>query len=254
MSEIFGTTYSDLYDVTYATKDYEAECDLLERLFGEGGGRPRSIVDLGCGTGGHAVPLAQRGYEVVGVDRSPGMLANAARKASAAGVNVELVEQDLRSLDLGRTFDAAVMLFAVIGYQLENDALVAALGSVRRHLEPGGQFVFDCWYGPAVLADRPEQRTKLIEHDGSRLIRSSSATLDHEAQVCEVSIDIWELRADTLVSETHERHGMRFFFRRELELLLERAGFRLDLLAAFDDVSRAPAIDDWIVVARATAV
>lgn len=253
MTDVFGADYADLYDATYESKDYEGECDLLERLF-EPHGRPTRVLDLGCGTGGHAVPLARRGFEVVGVDRSPGMLANASRKAAAAGVDIDLVEQDLRHLDVGGGFDAAVMLFAVIGYLVDDDDLQRSLAAVRAHLTPGAAFVFDCWYGPAVLAQRPEQRMKVVELGEKRLLRASNATLDHVTQVCDVSIDLWELEGTTLVRETHERHGMRFFFRRELELLLRHAGFRLDLLAAFDDETRPPTIDDWIVVGRALAI
>src|SRR5207248_11417549 len=69
---VFGPQYAEAYDTLYRDKDYSAECDAIEHVFRLYGiGPVRRVLDLGCGTGGHAVPLAERGYEVVGVDRSP---------------------------------------------------------------------------------------------------------------------------------------------------------------------------------------
>ena len=84
MSEVFGSVYADAYDLFYRDKDYAAESDLIECIFQTyGDGAIRSILDLvGCGTGNHAIPLAQRGYEVVGIDRSENMLDQARREAT----------------------------------------------------------------------------------------------------------------------------------------------------------------------------
>src|SRR5260370_19420094 len=82
---VFGADYANAYDVLYQDKDYASECDLIERVFAEyaAGRRVKGVLDLGCGTGGHAVPLAERGYEVVGVDRSAEMLRHAVERSRA---------------------------------------------------------------------------------------------------------------------------------------------------------------------------
>jgi len=73
MNTVFGSEYAGAYDAIYGDKDYAAECDLVERIFKTYGyGVVQSVMDLGCGTGGHALPLAERGYEVSGIDRSGG--------------------------------------------------------------------------------------------------------------------------------------------------------------------------------------
>lgn len=81
--DVFGTNYSAVYDSLYHDKDYEGECNLVERLLGAHGkeGLLR-LLDLGCGTGNHTLPLARRGHRVTGIDRSPGMLARARVKAA----------------------------------------------------------------------------------------------------------------------------------------------------------------------------
>ena len=113
MSEaVFGQGYADQYDLLYADKDYEAECDSLEQVFHQYGNDPiRTILDLGCGTGNHVFPLSQRGYQVTGVDFSVEMLTQAERKAKAnpaiAGYNPPTFHQgDIRNVDLGQQFDA----------------------------------------------------------------------------------------------------------------------------------------------------
>jgi len=78
----FASLYAATYDALYRDKDYDGEVALVERLFREHGvGEVSSVLDLGCGTGSHAIRLAARGYEVVGVERSEAMLEVARRKA-----------------------------------------------------------------------------------------------------------------------------------------------------------------------------
>src|SRR5438046_5089193 len=82
MNELFGSEYADAYDVLYQDKDYLEESRLIDRLFQTYGNGPvRTVLDLGCGTGTHGLWLAQRGYEVVGVDRFAGMLESARKEA-----------------------------------------------------------------------------------------------------------------------------------------------------------------------------
>ncbi|MCX6068474.1 MAG: class I SAM-dependent methyltransferase, partial [Chloroflexi bacterium] len=176
---VFNRQYADQYDLLYGDKDYEAECDLLEQVFNKGNG-VKSILDIGCGTGNHAIPLAQRGYQVTGVDLSENMLSHAREKAKAANAPSSLTFQqgDARTVDVRQKFDAVLMMFAVLGYQLTNEDVFSALNTVRKHLNPSGLFIFDVWYGPAVLAVRPAERIKIIPtHDG-KVLRAASGSLD----------------------------------------------------------------------------
>ncbi len=84
MSEPFAGLYAETYDALYGDKDTAAECNLIERLFATRDGGVETVLELGCGTGNHAIPLAARGYWVTGVDRSGDMIAAAAAKAGEA--------------------------------------------------------------------------------------------------------------------------------------------------------------------------
>ncbi len=256
MGNIFGSTYTGIYDYLYQDKDYAAECDLIETLLSVYGSRPtHSLLDLGCGTGNHALPLAERGYRVVGVDRSEGMLSQARAKVAttAAKERVEFYPGDVRTVDLQQMFDAALMMFAVLGYQLENADVLAALRTVRRHLQPGGLFIFDVWYGPAVLTIRPSERLKVIPTSTGRVLRVASSSLDTRHHTCDVRYHVWRLDSERLTGEVEEVHTMRFFFPRELEFFLECAGLALLRLGTFMDFERDPDETTWNVIGVARA-
>ena len=135
MKQPFGLDYADCYDTLYIDKDYEAECDLIERVLRTyDGSKFGSILDLGCGTGNHALPLARRGFEVVGVDRSKFMLDQARSKAAASGGPSpdRFHHSDVRSADLEQEFDAVLLMFAVLGGATGSATRVAVMQ--KRHV------------------------------------------------------------------------------------------------------------------------
>lgn len=227
-SAVWGRGYADFYDHFYADKEYAAECDFLEEVFRRYAAEPvRTILDLGCGTGGHALVLTQRGYRVSGVDRSEVMLAAARAKALASG----LIEPptfllgDIRTLELGQTCDAVIAMFAVMGYMASNEDLAAALRSARRHLAPGGLLVFDAWYGPAVLAQRPADRYKIVSQGERRVIRFVRSELDSLRHVVNVNYKVFEIEPGLAMRESGEVHVMRYLFPQEIVYYLNQVGF-----------------------------
>ena len=257
MTQVFGSTYAGAYDAMYYDKDYQAECDLVHGLFKQYGQGPiKSVLDLGCGTGNHVFPLVERGCELVGVDLSEGMLTRARAKAASLGhANKPTFHQgDVRTADVGRTFDACLMMFAVLGYQLENADVLAALKTARKHLKPGGLFVFDVWYGPAVLALRPAAKFRIIPATNGRMLRYSLGELDVAKQRSSVYFHLWELEGDKVVREAEETHWMRYFFPLELAYFLETAGLQLVRLGAFPDFDKDPSEQTWNITGVARAV
>jgi len=256
MSEkIFDTVYSDAYDPLYADKDYNAECDLIEGIFARyGDGQIRRILDLGCGTGNHAILLAQRGYRVLGVDISEEMLKHAKAKVSAAGLSdgqVRFAHGDVRFFSIEEEFDAVLMMFAVLGYQVTNAHVLAALRAVQRSLKPGGLFVCDVWYGPAVLAQGPGERVKVAPTTDGKVIRVVRASLAASDHVARVHYHLWRLTGERLVGEVEETHTMRYFFPQELALFLDISGLKLLSLCSFDDRGKPAGEDTWNVLVTA---
>jgi hypothetical protein len=144
-------------------------------------------------------------------------------------------------------------MFAVLSYLLTNEDLRACLRSVREHLVPGGLLVFDVWFGPAVLAQRPTARIKAVRKDGARFIRFAEPTLDMERQVVDVGYSVLKLEGEKVLDEVYEVHSMRYFFCQELDLLLAEAGFERASWFPFMDRQQPLSDETWsiAVVARA---
>jgi 2-polyprenyl-3-methyl-5-hydroxy-6-metoxy-1,4-benzoquinol methylase len=80
VQKVFGT-YGEYYDIFYSDKDYEKECDFVQEIFKKYSSFPvKTVLDAGCGTGGHSIPLARRGLKVTGIDASPVMIEKARAK------------------------------------------------------------------------------------------------------------------------------------------------------------------------------
>lgn len=257
MRNVFGPAYAAAYDLFYAEKDYEAECDVIERAFAEFSAVPiHRVLDLGCGTGGHAIPLAGRGYEVIGVDRSPGMLAAARVKAETADVTgrISFLLDDVTAARPMASCDAALMMFNVLGYQALPAEVAAALAAVRRALRPGGLFLFDVWQAPALNLEPPAQRWQIAEQGGAQLIRLSSGRLDPAAETCSVKIQVLRLVDDRATDKTIEHHQIRYFRRESLMKSLEGAGMELLRLGSFPEYWREPNTQQWSVLGVARAL
>jgi SAM-dependent methyltransferase len=255
MSGVFGSEYADAYDLLYQDKDYIAECRLIDRILQNyASGDVRKVLDLGCGTGNHALPLAEQGYDVVGVDRAPGMLESARRKVANGQIGKAMFyEGDLRNIEIEQSFDAALMMFAVLGYQLNNSDVLAALRTARKHVRPGGLLISDIWYGPAVLRQGPSERVKFIPTESGQILRVASGELDIGHHLCKVSYRLWRIKGERLVGQTEETHWMRYFFPLELNLFLECCGFSPVRLGAFPEFHRDPDTTTWSVLALARA-
>jgi len=251
----FGQAYASAYDALYADKDYDREVDLIEQSIRRFGQKDKStLLDLGCGTGNHAIPLALRGYSVTGVDRSEPMVSRARAKARElqTAATVDFVTGDLRDLDLGRRYDAVLMMFAVLGYQLTNSDVLATLGAAHRHLDPGGLLLFDVWYGPAVLHEGPTDRTKTADSPTGRIERRATATLDTFAHLCTVTYEL-KMSGGAEAGTSRESHRMRYFFPQELFLFLDIAGFEVVRIGDFEDVERDVDDTTWNVMVAARA-
>jgi SAM-dependent methyltransferase len=252
VSGTFGAGYAHSYDELYAQKDYAAECDLIEKAVPPA--KQRRILDLGCGTGGHAISLAQRGFQVVGVDLSEQMIRIAREKSTAQRVSIEWRVGDLVTVEAEGPFDAVIMMFAVLGYVTETTHVRAALRNVRRHLVQGGKFIFDVWYGPTVLMERPSERVKIMPQLDGTLVRAVRPTLRADRNIVDVETHLWRMTGDRVLDQSNEVHPVRYFFIPELEDLLMESSLRPDRFFAFPDLSAAPSTSLWNLGCIATAV
>ncbi|MBM3777551.1 MAG: methyltransferase domain-containing protein [Acidimicrobiia bacterium] len=254
MSAPYGRPFARYYDLLYSDKDYAAECDLVEAVFSRYGAAPRTILDAGCGSGGHAIELARRGYRVIGVDRSEGLLECAARKVTASGADVTLHRQEIAALSLPAPADACVCLFAVLGFQRSNADLHAALRAIRHALADGALLVCDVWNGNAVLREGPVPRLKQAT-DGTRsLWRFATPVVDTTAQTVTLTQQLLVTGGPDGLDLVTEAQTVRYLLPQELTFHLEAAGFDVLEIFPFPRPGEPLTDRDWSLGAVARAV
>ncbi|MBN1615000.1 MAG: class I SAM-dependent methyltransferase [Deltaproteobacteria bacterium] len=241
--------YSTFYDLFYRDKDYAGEARYISSLINRYRRRAESILEMGCGTAAHAVHLAEAGFRIHGIDRSAAMLAVARQRLKdlpqESAERISLSRGDIRRYRSRKRFDAVIALFHVMSYQRSNADLMGAFGTARRHLEPDGIFIFDAWYGPAVLTERPEVRRRRFEDDSRIVTRIAEPFLHPNENIVEVHYRISaEDKQKGSTAQFEESHFMRYLFHPEVALMSASSGF--DLTAAFAWLTdRKPGFDSW---------
>lgn len=247
---VFGK-YARYYDLLYRDKDYADEVNFIHGLIQKHTPNAGSILELGCGTGRHAELLSKMGYEVLGIDMSREMLEAANRRLIALEekqvARLSFDHGDIRTYRTERRFDAVVSLFHVMSYQATNKDLQGAFKTAKIHLKQGGIFIFDCWYGPAVLTDRPVVRVKRLKDETLSVTRIAEPKIHANENIVDVNYHVFIKNKTTgIVEELKETHRIRYLFKPEINFLFEQARFEfVDSVEWMTD--RAPGFDTWSV-------
>ncbi|HOV90152.1 MAG TPA: class I SAM-dependent methyltransferase [Syntrophorhabdaceae bacterium] len=244
----FGNLYSQYYDLLYRDKDYLGEVEYIDKLIKSLNKETKTILDLGCGTGRHAEILCDKGYIVHGVDRSKEMLEVAESRRKGKEDKLIFTHSTIQDLQLEKKFDVVISLFHVMSYQNSNDEVIKAFEVSKRHLERGGIFIFDFWYGPAVLTDLPTIRIKRLENESIKVTRIAEPVLKARENIVEVNYDIFlENKHTKEISEIKEAHNMRYFFDIELEFICKSIEFQV--VGKYEWMSnKLPDFNSWNVV------
>lgn len=223
--------FAPFYDNDY--RNYSDDIQLVVDLAQDAG---ESALEMGCGTGRVLIPLAATGCRVTGVDNSPALLALARRKAEQAGVTarLQLFEDDLRSFALPeKGFDFAFCVSNTLMHLNTQADQLAALRIAHRHLRPGGRLLIDLFNpdiphltaisGVQELADRWED-----EERGATVLKWVVRQVDVAQQLQETTFIYESIFSDGRVEKAVLPFTLRFLWPSEGELLLEKAGFRVE--------------------------
>jgi len=226
------SNYAHYYDFLNQQKNYGQEIDYISSLINNYAPNTNNILDLGCGTGLHAINLADKGYNISGIDQSQDMIKIANNRLSTLSNSksnlLKFSIGDIRTYTTNKLFDVALSLFHVISYQVTNSDLNQSFNTVSKHLKQDGIFIFDCWYGPAVVTDKPYQREKIFEDDRLIIKRQSTPHIHPAQNRVDVHFDINVTNKLSGKSENFtEEHNMRYLFNLEIEQFLKMNGLTL---------------------------
>ena len=230
--------YSRYYDLLYRDKDYDGEADYVQSLLVRHGITQGNLLEYGSGTGKHGCLLAARGFLVHGIERSPEMVA---QTPVVDGFTCQ--QGDICTVKLGRTFDAVLSLFHVVSYQTSNADLVAVFTRAAEHLKPGGVFIFDFWYSPAVYSQYPAVRVKRIVDEQVEITRIAEPVIYPNENRVDVNYTIFARDlASGIVQIATETHPIRHFSLPEIDMLAAMNGF--ERVSAEEFLSKKPAGED----------
>lgn len=225
--EIFRD-YAYYYNAFYQDKNYKTEAQQVDILLKKYGNNVKKIINFGCGTGKHDIELSRMGYQCTGIDMSSMMIEIAKQNAEKLKENINFSVADIRTYKEKIQYNAVISLFHVMSYQTDNNDILSAFRSARNALNVGGIFLFDVWYGPGVLSEKPAVRIKEVQDDNYRLIRIARPVMDDKQNVVDVCYEVLVIDKKTNETKTIEEiHHMRYFFRPELEFYLKQSGFEL---------------------------
>ena len=208
------------YDRLTNDVDYEATVAFYREILAAEGLRPRTAVDLACGTGSVSVLLAKQGLRVIGVDMSEEMLTVAQQKVDGLMNPPRFICQKLQNLTLPRGVDLAVCALDSLDYITVPKDCAEAIRRVYRALNPGGIFIFD--------VNTPE---KLRAMDGQVFLDEDDdvycvwrGEFDEETNICTYGMDLFQ-RQDWLWQRSFEEHREYAYSAQQLTEYLKAAGF-----------------------------
>lgn len=242
--------YAEIYDLLYSDKNYAEECSFVEgvfRKFAEQKLGVKHILDVSVGTGGHAIVLAQRGYELTGFDYSEEMARIAREKAENAGVSIPIQGgvSMAKLPPMNKKFDAVLSLFASVNYLCETGELGSFVKGAQKNLRPGGLLMFDYWSGIACLREPMSAKTKDVSRGSMRVLRASRTMLQPMRNRATVTFDCKVFEGDHLQREFSENHELRYFFPQEVVDLVESSGFEVLATLPFMILDRQARDNDW---------
>ncbi len=210
------------------------------------------VLELGCGTGRILIPIAEAGVSIVGLDRSPAMLAVAQRNLATLEPKVrrraKLVEGDMRSFTLGRRFNLILIPYRAFLHLLTVEDQKQALTRIRAHLADGGRLILNIFdprldiiaahMGP--LGESLKKDDEFVQFEtGHRVVVWDSRQYDPERQMIEQYFIFEELDAQgRVIAKTYSAYTIRYIYRYEMQHLLELCGYHVEAL--YGDFVRGP--------------
>ncbi len=223
--------FSRFYDMLTDNVEYEKRADYFCRLLSMCGIKEGILLDLGCGTGSLSVKMAEKGFDVIGVDSSIGMLNAAQQKMFESGRHMLLLNQKMQGIDLYGTVDCAICVLDGINHLNSAEDVRKTFEKVSLFMNPGGAFAFDVntiHKHKNVLADN----AFVFEPDGLFCVWQNNYNSSDNS--VEISLDFFE-EEDGVYYRTGESFTEQAYELDEIKKWLEDSGF--EVVGIFDDLT-----------------
>lgn len=223
--------FSRFYDLLTDNVEYKKRADYFCRLLSMCGVNEGILLDLGCGTGNMSFEMAEKGFDVIGVDSSIGMLGIAQQKMFENGKNILLLNQNMQEIDLYGTVDCAVCVLDGINHLSGSDEVRETFGKVSLFMNKGGAFAFDVntvYKHKDILADN----AFVFEPEGVFCAWQNNYNPDDNS--VDITLDFFE-EEDGVYYRSSESFTEKAYELDDLKLWLEEAGF--EVVGIYDDMT-----------------
>lgn len=217
------TAIPEHYDALMASVPYRFWVAYIRDILDHINYLPLSILDVACGTGTVSEYLDELGYDVTGVDISPGMIQVAKQKAEKRGSRAKYYVQDAAEMSLDGRFELAISLFDSLNYITDEAHLARAMQRVAEHLVDGGYFIFDV-NTEYALAHGFFNQSNIGSREYPKYVWTSS--YDHGTRICTVKM-VFEVLEDGEKRQFTEVHYQKAYRLSELSSMLYDAGFEV---------------------------
>lgn len=212
-----------VYDRLMQHVDYAKWARGLETVWKKIGPLPKTVLDAGCGTGSVLLSLAEKNYQVYGVDNSPDMLSICQDKLFEKELDAVLLEMDIRHLKFPLKVDAAICLCDTLNYFLKEEDLVCSFHSVRRALKSGGTFIFDM-RTPHYYRDVLSANQWVQEEEDTLLIWDNDFSAD---PIISIALTFFVRQKNGLYERFEEVHRQRCYEIDHIQELAQAAGLKI---------------------------
>ena len=223
------TSFAEVYDTFMDNVPYEEWADYLEERLKEYGVKDGLVLELGCGTGSMTELLAEKGYDMIGVDNSEDMLEIAMEKRIESGHDILYLLQNMQEFELYGTVKAVVSVCDSVNYITEKAELEEVFRLVNNYLDPQGIFIFDFnteykyreILGNQVIAEDREECSFIWEN-----------YYDHTSMINEYELTLFVQEEDDLYRKYQESHFQKAYTLRDIRSMVEASG--LKFVTAYD--------------------
>lgn len=232
-------SFASVYDLFMSDIDYDEWVEYVEEIWEKFNIKPEIVCELGCGTGSISLRLAEKGYDMIGIDISADMLSEARNKAVQSDKEVLFLLQDMREFELYGTVNSIICLCDGLNYITEDEDMQQVFSLVNNYLHPGGLFVFDLnteykfkeIYGENTFTEVEDEAVYIWEN-----------YYDEEERINEYYLNFFVKNEDGTYERTQEEHYERAYTLEEIKGFIEKSGMKFE--AAYDAFTFEPARED----------
>ena len=219
----------EIYNLLYSEKNYQEEVNYISTLIKKFDITGKRLLEFGSGTGKHAKFFVKLGYSVHGIEYSNEMISKIEK---IKGFTFQ--QGDIANVFLDQKFDVVISLFHVMCYQTENENIEKVFKNANQHLNPGGLFIFDFWFTPAVFNQFPKVKFKNVKNKKIEVWRIAEPIVNCNEDTVDVNYTFFVKNIESKEIESFkESHKMRHFKLSEIDLFCKISGFKRVLSVEF---------------------